>query len=77
MSHPTEDELVDVAGGYAANDESISAHIDTCDACSATVAELRSTVGLVAAGLPDAAWQAPPATLWDRISNQLAADDLA
>ena len=76
MSHPTEDELVDVAVGYAASDESISAHVDTCDACAATVAELRSTVGLVAAGLPDAAWQAPPATLWDRISDQLAADDL-
>ena len=77
MSHPTEDELVDVAVGYAAHDASISAHVDTCDACAATVAELRSTMGLVAAGLPDASWQAPPATLWDRISDQLAADDLA
>ncbi|WP_404391411.1 anti-sigma factor [Humibacillus xanthopallidus] len=76
MSHPTEDELVDVAVGYAARDASISAHIDTCDACAATVADLRSAVGLVAAGLPDAAWQAPPATLWGRISDQLAADDL-
>ena len=45
MSHPTEDELVDVAVGYAASDESISAHVDTCDACAATVAELRSTAG--------------------------------
>jgi Anti-sigma-K factor rskA len=76
VSHPTEDELVDVAVGYAARDESISAHVDSCDACAATVAELRSTVGLVAAGLPDAAWQAPPASLWDRISDQIAADDL-
>ena len=76
MSHPTEDELVDVAVGYAPRDESISAHVDNCDACAAVVAELRSTAGLVAAGLPDAAWQAPPATLWVRISDQLDADDL-
>ncbi len=76
MSHPTEDELVDVAVGSAARDESVSAHVDTCEDCAATVAELRSTAGLVAAGLPDAAWQAPPASLWDRISEQIAADDL-
>jgi hypothetical protein len=76
VSHPTEDELVDVAVGHAGSDESISAHVDTCEACAATVAELRAAAGLVAAGLPDAGWQAPPATLWDRINDQLGADDL-
>jgi hypothetical protein len=76
VSHPTEDELVDVAVGDDARDASISAHVEACEACAATVAELRRTASLVASGPPYAAWQAPADSVWDRISNELAADDL-
>ena len=75
MSHPTDDELVDVALGDDGSDASASTHVDACDTCTATVAELRRTLGLVASGLPSASWQAPPAHLWDRISDQLMTDD--
>jgi hypothetical protein len=76
MSHPTDDELVDVALGDDPSDAPASTHVDACDTCTATVAELRRTLGLVASGLPSASWQAPPAHLWDRISDQLVNDDI-
>ena len=76
MSHPTDDELVDVALGDDPSDAPASTHVDACDTCTATVAELRRTLGLVASGLPSASWQAPPAHLWDRISDQLMNDDI-
>src|SRR6478735_5092428 len=76
MSHPSDDELVDVALGDDERDASASAHVDACDTCAATVAELRRTLGLVTSGLPSASWQAPPAHLWDRISEELSTDDI-
>ena len=76
MSHPSEDELVDLAVGDDTVAPSVSAHVDTCDACAATVAELRRTVGLVATAPPNAAWQAPGADVWGRITEELGNDDL-
>ncbi|HET8988135.1 MAG TPA: anti-sigma factor [Humibacillus sp.] len=76
MSHPTEDELVDLAVGDDARDESVSAHVDACDECRATVAELRRTADLMATAPPYAAWQAPSPSVWDRINDQLTTDEL-
>jgi hypothetical protein len=76
VSHPTEDELVDLAVGDDTVAPSVSAHVDTCDACAATVAELRRTARLVATTPPYAAWQAPGADVWGRITEQLGGDDL-
>ncbi|HET7800309.1 MAG TPA: anti-sigma factor [Humibacillus xanthopallidus] len=75
MSHPTEDELVDLAIGDTVA-PSVSAHVERCDACASTVAELRRTARLVATAPPYAAWQAPGADVWGRITEQLGSDDL-
>lgn len=74
MSHPTEDELVDVAIGDVTPSSSIAAHVDGCDECAATVAELRHTAGLLATAPPYAAWQAPDAAVWGRVTDELTND---
>jgi hypothetical protein len=71
VSHPTEDELVDVAIGDVTPSSSVAAHVDGCDECAATVAELRHTAGLLATAPPYAAWQAPDAGVWGRIADEL------
>ena len=77
MSHPTEDELVDLAVSDEAIDPSISTHVNACDECSATVAELRHTSALLASAPGYAAWQPPAEAVWGRISDQLDTDDLS
>lgn len=74
MSHPTEDELVDLAIGDVTPTSSVAAHVDRCDECAATVAELRHTAGLLATAPPYAAWQAPDAGVWGRITDELTND---
>lgn len=75
MSHPTEDELVDLAVGDDTVAASVSAHVAGCDACAATVAELRRTAALVATAPPYAAWQSPGDSVWDRIADAVRTDE--
>ncbi|HET7799182.1 MAG TPA: anti-sigma factor [Humibacillus xanthopallidus] len=80
MSHPTEDELVDLAVGDVtvspSVSASVSAHVDGCDTCAAAVAELRHTAALVAAAPPSVTWQAPADAVWGRITDHLSTDEL-
>ncbi|MCU1536146.1 MAG: hypothetical protein JWP82_497 [Humibacillus sp.] len=73
MSHPTEDELVDLALRLDA-DPSVTAHAETCDRCAGVVAELRRTAHLVSSLPASPGWQAPPASVWDRIADEVGAD---
>ncbi|TQM64468.1 anti-sigma factor [Humibacillus xanthopallidus] len=77
MSHPTEDELVDLAVGDDSVAASVSAHVAGCDACAATVAELRRTAALVATAPAYAAWQTPGDAVWGRIADEMASDEMA
>lgn len=69
MSHPSDDELVDLALGEPAGD--VSAHVAQCAACSSAVTDLRRTVSLVSNPGPYAGWQAPDDAVWARVAAQL------
>ena len=74
MSHPTDDELVDLALGEPVDAER-SAHVATCDECSATVEQLRRTVRLASGQVSYAGWQAPDDAVWARVTAEIDADD--
>ncbi|MEO7447734.1 MAG: anti-sigma factor [Humibacillus sp.] len=74
MSHPREEELVDLALGLDATDGSVAAHAARCARCSGAVAELRHAAALVSALPPNAGWQAPNDAVWSRITDELDAD---
>jgi hypothetical protein len=76
VSHPTEEELVDLVVGDPALPSTVSAHVNACDSCAATVAGLRRTAELLATVPPDAAWQAPDPAVWRRITDELTTDEL-
>ncbi|KJK09602.1 hypothetical protein UB45_21510 [Terrabacter sp. 28] len=69
MSHPSDDELVDLALGEPTGD--VSAHVAQCAACSSAVTDLRRTVRLVSNPGPYAGWQAPDDAVWTRVAAQL------
>jgi len=75
VSHPTEDELVDLAVGDDAVTPSVAAHVDGCDTCAATVAELRHAAALVAASPSYADWQAPRHDVWAAITDELSTEN--
>ena len=70
MSHPSDDELVDLALGEPAAAD-VSAHVAECMTCSSAVNDLRRTVRLVSDPGPYAGWQAPTETVWSRVAAQL------
>ena len=74
MSHPTDDELVDLALGEPV-DASRSAHVAECATCSASVEQLRRTARLASSPLAYAAWQAPDDAVWARVTAQIDAED--
>ena len=77
MSHPSDEELVDLALGEVVDAE-LSAHVAGCASCAASVEELRDTAALVSTTpLSYAAWQAPDDAVWDRVGAELDADDRA
>ena len=74
MSHPREEELVDLALGLDATDASVAAHAARCPRCSEVVSELRQAAALVSALPANAGWQAPSDAVWSRITDELDAD---
>jgi hypothetical protein len=74
VSHPPEEELVDLAIGLDPSDPALAAHVETCPECSEVIAELRRTAGLVSALPANAGWQAPRDEVWSRITDELDAD---
>ncbi|WP_406829773.1 anti-sigma factor [Pedococcus sp. KACC 23699] len=74
MSHPDEETLA----GLAFGDPDVPApdvdHVSTCPSCSATVAELRRVVAVVAASPTQLDLTSPPDGLLDRIEAQIDDD---
>ncbi|MFM6847960.1 MAG: anti-sigma factor [Terrabacter sp.] len=70
MSHPSDDELVDLALGEPAAAD-VSAHVAECVTCSSAVSDLRRTMRLVSDPGPYAAWQSPDDAVWSRVAAQL------
>lgn len=80
MSHPDDETLVDLAiNGTDAADlaSSVSDHVRSCAVCSATVSDLRRTLSLASTSATDAAWVAPPASVWERITAQIDSPNAA
>jgi hypothetical protein len=80
VSHPEDELLADVALGIDELAPETRQHLEHCDECARTVAELRRTVSLVAGSAaaiptPDA-WEAPPPRVWQRIATATAADTM-
>ncbi len=73
MSHPTDDELVDLALGEPV-DADRSAHVEQCAVCSASVEQLRRTARLASGPLAHAGWQAPDDAVWARVTAQIDAE---
>ena len=73
MSHPTDDELVDLALGEKV-DADRSAHVEQCAVCSASVEQLRRTLRLASGPLAHAGWQAPDDAVWARVTAQIDAE---
>ena len=74
MSHPDDEILVDLAinGTTAADAPSpVHDHLSSCVTCSTTVVDLRRTLCLARTSVADAAWVAPPASVWERITEQI------
>jgi len=70
VSHPSDDELADLALGEPAAAD-VSAHVAQCATCSSAVADLRRTVRLVSNPGPYAGWQAPDDAVWAKVAAQL------
>ena len=80
MYHPDEEQLAGTALGLDELAPGAREHLERCDECAHTVAELRRTAALVAGsaaalGAPGA-WESPPSRVWDRIAARVA-DDVA
>ena len=73
MSHPSDDELVDLALGETADAER-SAHVAGCARCSASVDQLRRTARLVSGTRTYAGWQAPDDAVWGRVAAEIDAE---
>lgn len=73
MSHPTDDDLVDLALGEKVGADR-SAHVEQCAVCSASVEQLRRTLRLASGPLAHAGWQAPDDAVWARVAAQIDAE---
>jgi hypothetical protein len=80
MSHPDDEQLADAALGIDELTPGVHQHLDRCQECARTTAELRRTAVLLA-GADSAAvlrahgeWESPPPRVWDRIATAVAGD---
>lgn len=75
MLHPDPELLVDVALGTESAPDART-HLESCDECARTVADLRRTAALVSSGataLPGpGVWASPPAQVWDGVIAAIA-----
>ncbi|MDV3222423.1 anti-sigma factor domain-containing protein [Intrasporangium sp.] len=75
MLHPDPGLLVDVALGTESAPDART-HLESCDECARTVADLRRTAALVsssATAVPSpGAWESPPPRVWDRVLAAIA-----
>ena len=78
MSHPDDEQLAGAALDLDDPAPGAREHLERCDECAHTVAEIRRTAALVAgsAGALRApgAWESPPSRVWDRIAAAVADD---
>jgi hypothetical protein len=74
VSHPTDDELADLALGETVDAE-VTAHVAGCETCSASVEQLRRAAHLAASPAAYAAWQAPDDAVWARVTAQIDAEE--
>ncbi|HEX5967611.1 MAG TPA: anti-sigma factor, partial [Intrasporangium sp.] len=78
MSHPDDEQLASAALGLEELAPGAREHLESCDECAHTVAELRRTAALVvssaAALRAPGAWESPPSRVWDRIAATVAGD---
>jgi hypothetical protein len=74
VSHPTDDELADLALDETVDAE-VAAHVAGCETCSVSVEQLRRAARLASSPLAYAAWQAPDDAVWARVSAQIDAED--
>ncbi len=76
MSHPDDETLVDLAingTDAAALPSPVNDHVLSCAVCAGTVSDLRRTLSFAGTSATDAAWVAPPASVWERITAQIDA----
>ena len=74
MSHPTDDELADLALDETV-DPGVRAHVAGCATCSESVEQLRRAARLTATPVAYAAWQAPDDAVWARVTAQIDDED--
>ncbi len=76
MSHPDDELLADVALGIAEPAPGVREHLERCDECASTVAELGRTAALVARGATairaPGDWESPPPRVWKHIDAAIA-----
>lgn len=71
MSHLDPDQLTLLALGEPVASADDSAHLATCDACTAELADLRLTATVARSTMDDAGLEAPPDRVWERVSAEL------
>ena len=74
MSHPEDDVLVDLATGEPV-DAAVTAHVTTCQRCSAEVSSLREVLTAVRGPRPELV--AAPPGVWDAVSAEISRADVA
>lgn len=72
MSHPSDDELVDLAIGEPVG-EPQRAHVAGCDRCTAALEQLRRAGVLTGRPTEPVDWQPPRPEVWERIAAELDA----
>ena len=80
MPHPDDEILVDLAingTDAAAAPPAVHSHLSSCAVCAFTVADLRRTLSFAQTSPTDAVWLAPPASVWERITAQIASPNAA
>ncbi|MDF8266158.1 anti-sigma factor [Luteipulveratus flavus] len=73
MTHPTDDELVDVALGFGPTDPQVAAHLRTCARCQESVEELRQVRSRISEEGLGTVWLDPPRDLWPDIEQAIDA----
>lgn len=71
MSHLDPDQLTLLALGEPVASADDSAHLATCDACTAELADLRRTATVARSTMDDAGLESPPDRVWERVSAEL------
>ena len=74
MRHVDDETLSLLALGEVLPDGAVAVHLRECAQCQE---ELTALTSLVTAGRSGARLQAPPAYVWDRIAEEIAAEEVA